>query len=80
MSGGKWGWVVSGELAIMANQHGNFALNLTNKTLLLVTPYCSCWLSCFAITPYHSLLPSLACQWRNFQNAIHVINSLNKVI
>ena len=29
MSGGKWGWVVSGELAIMANQHGNFGLNLT---------------------------------------------------
>ena len=32
MSGGKWGWVVSDELAIMTNQHhGNFGLNLTKK-------------------------------------------------
>ena len=39
MSGGKWGWVVSDELAIMANQHGNFGLNLTKKHcyLLLLT-------------------------------------------
>lgn len=73
MSGGKWGWVVSDELAILANQHdGNFGLNLTKKhcyLLLLAIMFC-----------YHSLILSLACQWRNFQNAIHAINSLNKVI
>lgn len=39
MSGGKWGWVVSDELAIMANQHDNFGVNLTKKHcyLLLLT-------------------------------------------
>ena len=74
MGGGKWGWVVSDELAIMANQHGNFGSNLTKK-------HCYSLLQLLALMfCYHSLVPSLACQWRNFQNAIHVINSLNKVI
>ena len=51
MSGGKWGWVVSDELAIMANQHGNFGLNLTKKNcyLLLLT----------AVVGYHVLLSLL---------------------
>ena len=52
MSGGKWGWVVSDELAIMANQHdGNFGLNLTKKHcyLLLLT----------AVVGYHVLLSLL---------------------
>lgn len=52
MSGGKWGWVVSDELAIMANQHDcNFGLNLTKKHcyLLLLT----------AVVGYHVLLSLL---------------------
>ena len=51
MSGGKWGWVVSDELAIMANQHGNFGLILTKKHcyLLLLT----------AVVGYHVLLSLL---------------------
>ena len=53
MCGGKWGWVVSDELAIMANQHdGNFGLNLTKKHcyLLLLT----------AVVGYHVLLSLLS--------------------
>ena len=47
----KWGWVVFDELAIMANQHGNFGLNLTKKHcyLLLLT----------TVVGYHVLLSLL---------------------
>lgn len=56
MSGGKWGWVVSDELAIMANQHGNFGSNLTKKhcyLLLLTAVVGSHVLLSLLITPYY---------------------------